>query len=45
MLDQLPTGFTTFTQAFYLKRWEVDELIREAADCWANMKHAQDAME
>ena len=42
MLDQLPTGFTSSTQADFLKQWGIDELVREGADYWENMKHAPD---
>ena len=42
MLDQLPTGFATLTQADFLKHWGIDALVREGADYWENMRHAPD---
>ena len=42
MLDQLPTGFSSSTQADFLKHWEIDELVREGADYWEKLKHAPD---
>jgi len=42
MLDQLPTGFTVSTQADFLTQWGIDELVREGADYWENMKQAPD---
>jgi SAM-dependent MidA family methyltransferase len=42
MLDQLPTEFTTSTQADFLKQWGIDDLVREGSDYWENMKHAPD---
>jgi hypothetical protein len=32
MLDQLPTGFTSSSQADFLKQWGIDELVREGSD-------------
>jgi len=42
MLDQLPTGFSTSTQADFLTQWGIDELVREGSNYWENMKHAPD---
>ena len=42
MLDQLPTGFTSSTQADFLKQWGIDDLVREGSDYWESMKHAPD---
>ncbi len=42
MLDQLPSGFTSSTQADFLKQWGIDELVREGSDYWENMKHVPD---
>ncbi len=42
MLDQLPTGFTTSTQADFLKQWGVNDLVREGFDYWESMKNAPD---
>jgi hypothetical protein len=42
MLDQLPTGFTTSTQADFLKLWGIDVLVSEGNAYWENMKHAPD---
>ena len=42
MLDQLPSGATTSTQADFLTQWGIDELVREGSDYWENMKHAPD---
>jgi len=42
MLDQLPSGFTTSTQADFLTQWGIDDLVREGSDYWENMKHAPD---
>ncbi len=42
MLDQLPTGFTTSTQAEFLKQWGINDLVREGSNYWENMKHAPD---
>jgi SAM-dependent MidA family methyltransferase len=42
MLDQLPTGFTSSTQADFLKQWGINELVREGTAYWENMKHAPD---
>jgi SAM-dependent MidA family methyltransferase len=42
MLDQLPTGFTTSTQADFLKQWGINELVREGTAYWETMKNAPD---
>jgi SAM-dependent MidA family methyltransferase len=42
MLDQLPAGFASLTQADFLKHWGIDELVREGADYWEKLKHAPD---
>ena len=42
MLDQLPAGFASLTQADFLKQWGIDELVREGADLWEKLKHAPD---
>jgi hypothetical protein len=40
ILDQLPTGFTSSTQADFLTQWDIDELVNEGNAYWENMKHA-----
>jgi SAM-dependent MidA family methyltransferase len=42
MLDQLPTGFSTSTQADFLQKWGIDELVREGSNYWESMKNAPD---
>ena len=42
MLDQLPTGFSSSTQADFLKLWGIEELVNESNAYWENMKHAPD---
>jgi SAM-dependent MidA family methyltransferase len=42
MLDQLPTGFTTSTQADFLAQWGINDLVREGSDYWESMKNAPD---
>ena len=42
MLDQLPAGFASLTQADFLKQWGIDELVREGVDHWEKLKHAPD---
>jgi SAM-dependent MidA family methyltransferase len=42
MLDQLPAGFTSLTQADFMKQWGIDDLVREGSDYWESMKHAPD---
>jgi SAM-dependent MidA family methyltransferase len=42
MLDQLPGGFVSSTQADFLQQWGIDELVGEGTEYWENMKHAPD---
>jgi hypothetical protein len=42
MIDQLPTGFVTSTQADFLAQWGIDDLVREGSDYWESMKTAPD---
>ena len=42
LIDQLPSGSSTSTQADFLNQWGIDALVREGADYWENMKHAPD---
>ena len=42
MIDQLPTGFVTSTQAEFLVQWGIDDLVREGSDYWESMKNAPD---
>jgi SAM-dependent MidA family methyltransferase len=42
MLDQLPTGFTSSSQADFLKQWGINDLAREGSDYWESMKNAPD---
>lgn len=42
LLDQLPAGFTSSTQADFLKHWGINELVSEGTDYWESMKHAPD---
>ena len=42
MIDQLPTGFTSSTQADFLMQWGIDELVCEGSDYWESMKTAPD---
>ena len=42
MLDQLPSGSITSTQADFLQQWGIEELVREGADYWEKLKHAPD---
>ena len=42
MLDQLPAGFASLTQADFLKQWRIDELVREGADHWEKLKNEPD---
>ena len=42
MLDQLPTGFTSSTQADFLKHLGINDLVREGSDYWESMKNAPD---
>jgi hypothetical protein len=42
MLDQLPSGFSAATQADFLQKWGIDELVREGSDYWESIKNAPD---
>jgi SAM-dependent MidA family methyltransferase len=42
MLDQLPSGFSAATQADFLQKWGINELVREGSDYWESMKSAPD---
>jgi hypothetical protein len=42
MLDQLPSVFTTSTQADFLTRWGIHDLVNEGAAYWESMKSAPD---
>ena len=42
LLDQLPTGVITSTQADFLTQWGIDDLVREGSDYWESMKNAPD---
>ncbi len=42
MLDQLPSGFSAVTQADFLQKWGIDDLVREGTDYWESMKNAPD---
>lgn len=42
MIDQLPTGFVTSTQADFLAQWGINELVREGNAYWESMKNAPD---
>ncbi len=42
MLDQLPRGFVTSTQADFLQQWGIDDLVREGTEYWESMMHAPD---
>jgi SAM-dependent MidA family methyltransferase len=42
MLDQLSTGFSSSTQADFLKQWGIDDLVSEGNAYWESMKHAPD---
>ena len=42
MLDQLPAGFSTSTQADFLQKWGIDQLVREGSNYWESMKNAPD---
>ncbi|MEI6096155.1 MAG: SAM-dependent methyltransferase [Gammaproteobacteria bacterium] len=42
MLDQLPSGVITSTQADFLTQWGINDLVREGTDYWESMKNAPD---
>jgi len=42
MLDQLPSGFSAATQADFLQKWGINELVREGSDYWESLKNAPD---
>lgn len=42
MIDQLPAGFASLTQADFLKQWGIDELVTEGINYWQSMKHTPD---
>jgi len=42
ILDQLPSGFTTSTQADFLTQWEINNLVSEGNAYWESMKNAPD---
>ena len=42
LLDQLPTGFAASTQAEFLRKWGIDELVGEGTNYWESMKNAPD---
>ena len=42
MLDQLPTGYSSSTQAEFLKQWGIDDLVSEGNAYWESMKNAPD---
>ena len=42
MLDQLPSGCTTSTQADFLNLWGINELVHEGTAYWESMKTAPD---
>jgi len=42
MLDQLPAGGTTSTQADFLMQWGINDFVREGSDYWERMKNAPD---
>ncbi len=42
MIDQLPAGFTSSTQAEFLMQWGINDLVREGSDYWESMKTAPD---
>jgi len=44
MLDQLPAGFSTSTQADFLQHWGIEDLVHEGAAYWEKMKHAPDVV-
>jgi SAM-dependent MidA family methyltransferase len=42
MLDQLPAGSSTATQADFLRHWGIDDLVHEGDTYWESMKNAPD---
>jgi SAM-dependent MidA family methyltransferase len=42
VLDQLPSGFKTMTQAQFLQQWGIDELVLEGNAYWAELSGAPD---
>jgi SAM-dependent MidA family methyltransferase len=42
ILDQLPSGFSAATQADFLQKWGINDLVREGSDYWESMKNAPD---
>ena len=42
MLDQLPLGFTSSSQADFLTQWGINDLVREGSRYWESMKNAPD---
>ncbi len=42
MLDQLPSGASTLTQADFLTQWGINNLVTEGNVYWESMKHAPD---
>ena len=42
VLDQLPAGFSTSTQANFLTQWGINNLVSEGNAYWESMKHAPD---
>ena len=42
MLNQLPSGAITSTQADFLTQWGISDLVREGSDYWESMKNAPD---
>ena len=42
VLDQLPSGFATSTQADFLTQWGINNLVTEGNAYWEGMKHAPD---
>ena len=44
MLDQSPSGVTASSQTDFLKRWGIDDLVREGSEYWEGMKQAPDVV-
>jgi SAM-dependent MidA family methyltransferase len=42
VLDQLPSGYEVMSQAQFLGRWGIDELVRQGVAYWENMTGAPD---